>query len=237
MAQNLEALSAKFRFVEKALADTYGRVTWQRHLPPVDELVATILSQATSDTNRDKGYLALKERFPEWDAAMNAPAEEVVQAIRPAGLANQKGPRIQEALRFIYDQRGALELDFLADIPLPLAKAWLTRINGVGPKTAAILLLFTFNRPAFPVDTHVHRIMRRLGLIGQNVSADKAHDILESLGDPEGYYSFHLNLIRHGREVCTSRTPRCADCPLRRVCDHFQIQVAGQSPSLESGVA
>ena len=220
--KNEDALRAKYRWVEDQLARAYGRAQWHQHLAPVDELVATILSQATSDGNRDKGYSALKQRFPTWEAVMNAPTADIVEAIRPAGLANQKGPRIQQALRTVEEKRGALDLDFLADIPLEEAKSWLTDIDGVGPKTAAILLLFTFNRPVFPVDTHVHRITRRLGLIGPKVSADKAHDILAELGDPEGFYSFHLNLIRHGREVCTARNPRCEVCPLRPRCDNYQ---------------
>lgn len=219
---NEEAARAKYCFVEEQLAEEYGRRPWQQHLPPVDELVATILSQATSDVNRDKGYARLKERFADWEAVLNAPAEEVVEAIRPAGLANQKGPRIQEALRAIKEERGELDLDFLDDLPLDEAKRWLTQIRGVGPKTAAILLLFAFNRPVFPVDTHVHRIARRVGLIGPKVSAEKAHDILEEVGDPGGFYALHLNLIRHGREVCTARNPRCAICPLQPVCDHYQ---------------
>lgn len=218
----------RYRFVEEALAERYGRRQWQRSLPPVDELVSTILSQATSDGNRDKGFAGLQERFVDWEAVMNALPEAVVEAIRPAGLANQKGPRIQMALRFVYEQRGELDLDFLEEMPLEEAKAWLTQIDGVGPKTAAILLLFTFQRPVFPVDTHVHRICRRVGLIGPKVSAEKAHDELEALGDPAGFYSFHMNLIRHGREVCTARNPRCDGCPLRSVCDYYQSGQAAQ---------
>jgi endonuclease-3 len=148
----------------------------------------------------------------------------VVEAIRPAGLANQKGPRIQGALRFITEQRGELDLDFLADWPVEEAKAWLSSIKGVGPKTAAIVLLFSLGRPAFPVDTHVHRVTRRLGLIGPRVSREKAHDELEQLVAPEDYYAFHLNLIRHGRQVCASRKPRCQDCLLHDLCDYYAEQ-------------
>lgn len=215
-------LVEKYRTVFQKLVSSYGRPKWRRHLPPVDELVCTILSQSTSDANRDKGFTVLKERFPDWQTVMNAPEDQLIDAIRPAGLANQKGPRIQAALRTINEQQGAIDLDFLANMPLPAAKSWLTQLKGVGPKTAAILLLFTFGRPVFPVDTHVHRITRRLGLIGPRVNADKAHDILADLGDSETFYPFHINLIRHGREVCLARNPKCAFCPLQEDCDQYQ---------------
>ena len=136
--------------------------------------------------------------------------------------ANQKGPRIQAALHHVKTEQGDISLDFLAERPLDEAKAWLTNIKGVGPKTAAIILLFAFGRPAFPVDTHVHRVTRRLGLIGPKVTADKAHPILENIGSPDTFYPLHLNLIRHGREVCLARKPKCEVCPLRSYCDYYQ---------------
>lgn len=212
----------KYNAVHQALSEAYGEPTWRQHLPPVDELVSTILSQSTSDTNRDKGFYALKERYVNWDSVMNAPEAEIIETIRPAGLANQKGPRIQAALRYVQAERGEISLDFLADLPLDEAKTWLTAIKGVGPKTAAIILLFAFGRPAFPVDTHVHRITGRLGLIGPKVTADKAHSILENMGRPDTFYSLHLNLIRHGREICLARKPKCKQCPLQTTCDYFQ---------------
>ena len=217
-----DRLVKKYETVFQHLVDSYGRPEWKQHLPPVDELVCTILSQSTSDTNRDKGFRALTARFPDWQTVMNASEDQVIDAIRPAGLANQKGPRIQAALRTIQQQQGAINLDFIAEMPLPEAKVWLTSIRGVGPKTAAILLLFAFGRPAFPVDTHVHRITRRLGLIGPRVSAEKAHDILENLGDSETFYPIHINLIRHGREICLARNPKCAICPLQEECSYYQ---------------
>lgn len=219
-------MTDKYEIIFQKLVASYGRPVWKQHMPPVDELVCTILSQSTSDTNRDRGFTALTTRFPDWQAVMDAPEEEVILAIRPAGLANQKGPRIQAALRTIYEQQGAVEIDFLEDMPLDEAKAWLTELKGVGPKTAAIILLFTYNKPAFPVDTHVHRITRRLGLIGPRVSADKAHDILEEMGDPATFYPFHINLIRHGREICLARNPRCIICPLQEECDTYQAQLS-----------
>jgi len=224
-ADALSALQAKYQIIAHLLEEMYGYPEWRQHLAPVDELVCTILSQNTSDTNRDRGYVALRERFPTWEAVRDAPVDEVIDAIRPAGLANQKGPRIQAALRYLGEQNGALSLDFLDDMSIDDAKAWLTGINGIGPKTAAIILLFAFNRPAFPVDTHVHRVTRRLGLIGPKTTAERAHVELEAIAPPEDYYPVHLNIIRHGREICHARRPRCEICPLAPHCDYFQEQL------------
>jgi endonuclease-3 len=208
--------------VHRRLLEEYGEPTWRPHLDPVSELVSTILSQNTNDVNRDVAYDRLRARSPTWEQVRDAEVEAVIDAIRPAGLANQKGPRIQEALRFITQERGELDLEFLADWPVDEAKAWLASIKGVGPKTAAIVLLFSLGLPAFPVDTHVHRVSKRLGLIGIRVSREKAHDDLESLVPQQDYYPFHLNLIRHGRQVCSSRKPRCPECLLQDLCDHYQ---------------
>ena len=212
----------KYNAVYQQLIAAYGQPTWRQNLLPVDELVSTILSQSTSDSNRDKGFNALKARYADWESVMNAPEADIITTIRSAGLANQKGPRIQHALRYVEVERGAINLDFLADLPLEDAKTWLTNIKGVGPKTAAIILLFAFGRPAFPVDTHVHRITRRLGLIGPKVGAGKAHQILENIGEPDTFYPLHLNLIRHGRELCIARNPRCKECFLQTYCDYYQ---------------
>lgn len=225
MSKAPDHLIEKYEVVCEALVEEYGEPTWRRHLPPVDELVSTILSQNTSDVNRDRAFDALKERYPDWESVMQAPEADVIETVRPAGLANQKGPRIQGALRYICQERGRLSLDFLQVMPLEEAKAWLTDIKGVGPKTAAIILLFAFGRPVFPVDTHVHRISGRLGLIGPKVRADKAHDILENMGQPQTYYSFHLNLIRHGREICQARNPKCEICVLQAYCDYYAQRV------------
>ena len=201
------------------LLEAYGEPVWRPHLDPVSELVSTILSQNTNDVNRDVAFDRLRERLPTWEEVRDVDTEVVIEAIRPAGLANQKGPRIQEALCFVTQERGELSLDFLADWPLEEARAWLTSMKGVGPKTAAIVLLFSLGRPAFPVDTHVHRVTKRLGLIGPRVSREKAHDELEALVMPDDYYAFHLNVIRHGRQVCSSRKPRCQECSLSDLCD------------------
>ena len=215
---------AKTTQIHHKLLEAYGEPAWRPHLDPVSELVSTILSQNTNDVNRDVAFERLRGRLPTWEKVRDADVQEVIEAIRPAGLANQKGPRIQEALRYITQERGKLDLDFLADWPVEDAKHWLSSMNGVGPKTAAIVLLFSLGRPAFPVDTHVHRVTRRLGLIGSSISREKAHQKLEELLPPEDYYAFHLNLIRHGRQVCTSRKPHCDACILGRLCDFYQSQ-------------
>lgn len=219
---DLDTLRAKYQHIFELLAATYGFPTWRQHLPPVDELVDTILSQNTSDVARDKGFERLHQRFPTWEAVRDAPASEVIEAIRPAGMSETKGPRIQQVLRQITDECGAITLDFLAEMDIEAAKAWLTRFNGVGPKTAAIVLLFAFNKPAFPVDTHVHRVTQRLGLIGPKTTREQAHIELEKIIPPEQFYQAHLNLIEHGRKICRAARPLCERCPLTSLCDYYQ---------------
>jgi endonuclease-3 len=222
MPTSRAALARKTLRVHETLLAAYGQPIWRTPLPALDELVSTILSQNTNDTNRDRAFEALRARFPTWEAARDAPAEAVIAAIRPAGLANQKGPRIQQVLRAITAQRGALDLEFLRTWPVGEARAWLTQFKGVGPKTAAIVLLFALGRPAFPVDTHVHRVTGRLGLRPENMSADASHPHFEGLLPPDTYYAAHLNLIRHGREVCHARHPACGACRLAQMCAYAQ---------------
>ena len=221
-----EELGQKTIEVHRRLLAKYGEPTWRPHMDAVSELVSTILSQNTNDVNRDVAFDRLRSRLPTWEQVRDADLESVIEAIRTAGLANQKGPRIQDALRRITQERGELDLDFLADWPVEDAKDWLCAINGVGPKTAAIVLLFSLGRPAFPVDTHVHRVTKRLGLIGPRVSREKAHVSLEELVPETAYYSFHLNLIHHGRQTCSSRSPKCSECPLRDLCQYYLAQEA-----------
>ncbi|MDX1663479.1 MAG: endonuclease III [Candidatus Promineifilaceae bacterium] len=218
-----ETVQEKYNAIYELLVEVYGMPEWKAHRPPVAQLVSTILSQQTTGPNRERAYRQLRQRFPTWKDVIEAPLAEVQEAIRPAGLASQKAPRIQAALRTILHERGELSLNFLAEMPVDEAKRWLRRLKGVGPKTAAIVLLFSLGMPAFPVDTHVHRVTRRLGLIGPQVSADKAHEQLEMIADPEAYYPFHINLIRHGREICRARAPQCAICPLQDHCDYYRL--------------
>jgi endonuclease-3 len=222
-----DRLRNKAQAIHERLIQVYGHPEWRPHLDPISEVVSTILSQNTSDGNRDMAFGRLRTRFATWEMVRDAPVEAIEAAIRPAGLAPQKAPRIKQALLFISEQRGELELDFLKKWPVDQAKAWLTQINGIGPKTAAIVLLFSLERPAFPVDTHIHRVTRRLGLIGPDVSATEAHDVLEDLLAAAWYYPFHLNVIRHGREVCRARVPpKCKICPLQAWCDHCREAVS-----------
>jgi endonuclease-3 len=217
---------AKYQPVADLLKKACGEPQWRLRLPPVDELISTILSQNTNDGNRDQAFARLRERFPTWEAVRDAPVERLIDAIRPAGLANLKGPRIQAALRYLTETQGRITLDHLKDMPLDRARAWLETIHGVGPKTAAIVLLFAFGRPAFPVDTHVHRVSQRLGLIGPKVSAAGAHAEMEEIVPPEDFYTFHLNMIRHGRTLCHARRPpECDRCPLTAYCDYYQARL------------
>jgi endonuclease-3 len=231
MSDDLQNLKERYTRLAAALSQQYGYPTWRQHLPPVDELVSTILSQNTSDTNRDKAFYALKTLLPSWEVVRDAPGDMVIEAIRPAGLSNLKGPRIQAALRYLTETQGLITLDHLNNMTVEEAKAWLTSISGIGPKTAAIVLCFAFGRPAFPVDTHVHRVTGRLGLIGQKTTADQAHAVLEEIVPPGDYYAFHLQVIQHGRQVCHARKPECDRCVLRPDCDYFQSLSSHNSKS------
>jgi endonuclease-3 len=206
--------------IHKTLLESFGEPIWRNPLPAIDELVSTILSQNTNDVNRDRAFEALRAKFPTWEAVRDANEKDVIEAIKPAGLANQKGPRIQQVLRAITEERGSLDLNFLADLPLEEARAWLTKFNGVGPKTAAIVLCFSLNMPAFPVDTHVYRVTGRIGLRPEKMTVEQAHPYLESVFPPETYYAAHLNLIRLGREVCNARKPLCPQCPITKYCEY-----------------
>jgi endonuclease-3 len=224
---DLQALSQQ---VHQSLLDFYGQPTWRNPLPPVDELISTILSQNTNDTNRDRAFESLRKRFPAWEQVRDTDAGSVIEAIRTSGLANQKGPRIQQVLREITVERGSLDLDFLSFLPLEEARAWLMKFKGVGPKTAAIVLLFSLGRPAFPVDTHIYRVTGRLGLRPEKMTVEDAHLLLEGLLPPETYYAAHLNIIRLGREICAARKPICSACPLASICQYAAEQ--GQENSL-----
>jgi endonuclease-3 len=215
--QPLDAQAAVDRLLE-----FYGVPTWRNPLPPLDELVSTILSQNTNDRNRDLAFNELKRVLPTWEAVRDAPVERVIAAIRIAGLGNQKGPRIQTVLRQITAERGELNIDFLNDLPLEEARQWLLHFKGVGRKTAAIVLQFSLNRPAFPVDTHIYRVSGRLGIRPRALNLEQTHNYLESAIQPEDYYAAHLNLIRLGREICHARTPECEHCPLADRCADYQ---------------
>ena len=203
--------------LERLLTE-YGPLRWERRREPVAELVITILSQHTSDINSERAYDSLIDRFGSLEAVVEADVEEIAQAVRSGGLAQQKAPRIKEALKRIVKERGSLDLDFLQALPLSEAKAWLTSLPGVGKKTAAVTLCFSFGMPAMAVDTHVYRVSKRLGLIGEKTNVDQAHDILEAAVPPEDVYAFHVCLITHGRRVCKAPRPLCQSCVLADGC-------------------
>lgn len=216
----MNALAKRAIKIHERLLEFYGEPVWRNPLPAVDELVSTILSQNTNDLNRDRAFEALRAKFGTWEQVRDAKTQKVIDAIRPAGLANQKGPRIQQVLRSITEERGSLDLSFLADLSVEGAKAWLMRFNGVGPKTAAIVLCFSLGKPAFPVDTHIYRVTGRIGLRPERMTVEQVHPHLESLFPPETYYAAHLNIIRLGREICQARRPRCEVCPIIKLCDY-----------------
>jgi endonuclease-3 len=229
---SMMSLRRKGQRIFRKLQETYGEPAWERKSSPVDELISTILSQNTNDANRDKAFAALRLKYPTWEDARNAPVKEIIAAIRPAGLGPQKGPRIRAVLSTINETRGRIDLDFLREKPADEVRSWLRALSGVGPKTAAIVMLFSLDLPAFPVDTHVYRVTGRLGLRPPRMTAEAAHEHLASLFDPQQYATAHLNLIRLGREVCHARNPECPICALRRMCPFFR---ASLHPATVSG--
>ncbi len=226
MTETHPAELTRARAVYQRLIEVFGLPEWRDPLPAVDELVSTILSQNTNDRNRDVAFYRLRGEFPTWEAVRDANPAAVIEAVRPAGLANQKGPRIQAVLRQITAERGSLDLSFLRDLPPAETHAWLTRFNGVGPKTAAIVMVFSLGIPAFPVDTHVYRVSGRLGLRPESLTVEQAHPHLAALFDPATYGPAHLNLIRLGREICSARKPACERCPLTNLCAYYQASAA-----------
>ncbi len=207
-----------------ALEQSYGVPSWGTATEPLDELVNTILSQNTNDRNRDRAYQSLRSRYPTWEEVRDAPEGEVIESIRPAGLAPKKGPRIQAILKQITAERGDLDLNFLRELPPDEARAWLLKFNGVGPKTAAIVLQFSLAKDAFPVDTHIYRVTERLGLRPAAMTREASHVWLEQVFDPRVYGPAHLNLIRLGRETCHPRKPDCTVCPVQKLCVYYLHQ-------------
>lgn len=232
-------------YVMEQLAAHYGRPTWARRLDPTSELILTILTQNSADSNAEVAFEALRHRYPsggvvhahnpgagwggvglpdgaapDWTAVEHAPLPELVDTIRPGGLANQKAPRIQATLRYVREQRGDYDLEFLGEMAALDARAWLTTIDGVGKKTASVLLAFSFGQPLMAVDRHVERVAHRVGLIGPKVSADDAHDLFLGMLEPDQMYEAHVNLIQHGRKICHAQRPECGACPLRARCRH-----------------
>jgi endonuclease III len=212
----------RVRAILARLREAYGRPQPRPHRAPVDELILTVLSQNTNDRNRDVAYGRLRERFPSWAAVRDAHEEEVEEAIRPGGISRVKARRIQEILQALGDD----DLAWLESAPLDEARERLMSLPGVGRKTAACVLLFSFGRPDVPVDTHVYRVGSRLGVFRPGASFEEAHDELLRVSNPTDAYELHVSLIRHGRRTCVARAPRCDDCVLRRICPYGRARRA-----------
>lgn len=208
--------------IVRRLTGLYGWPAWRPHGDALSELILTVLSQNTSDANSGRAFMRLRSKFPTWEALIEAPVPEIETAITVGGLARVKAPRIRSILVEVRKRCGSFDLSFLRQMPLAEAKAWLCSLPGVGPKTAACVLMFALGLPAMPVDTHVHRVAQRLGLLPRGVRAEDAHEILESFLEPEQVYPLHILLIRHGRRLCRARRPLCSQCPLLDGCPYGQ---------------
>ena len=220
------------------LAEDLGEVEHRPRLDGTSELVWTILSQHTSDLNAGRAYDALVERFPSWQQVVDAPTELLIATIRHGGLAQQKAPRIQAVLTSVRQRTGDFNISFLAEMPLPEAKAWLQSLPGVGPKTTGVVLSFALGMPAMAVDTHIFRVSHRLALIGPKITADEAHDILERSIAPERVFAFHVYLITHGRRVCKALRPLCNSCVLSERCPSREaLAVIGDERQPAPGLA
>ena len=214
------------------LGDRYEHPTWAGpRVDAVSELVLTILSQNTADTNSFRAFTALRDRYATWDDVLAAPTDELEDVIRPGGLAPTKSRRIQHILAEVHAATsGTWDLSFLGDRPLEEARGWLTSLTGIGRKTASIVLLFNFGRPTMPVDTHVHRVTTRLGMLAARTPLERAHDLLEEILTPEEMYPFHVETIRHGRDTCRAPRPICGLCPLTDVCAYYVLAARGKAP-------
>jgi endonuclease III len=227
-AGDAETLRVKVARVYELLVETYGMPSWEPDGDALGGLIGTVLSQHTSDVNSERAYAELVNRFPTWEAVRDAPVAAVAEAIRSGGLAWLKAERIQRILQLLTERLNGKELtlDELQDMSLDDALAYLESLPGVGPKTAACVLLFSLGQPAFPVDTHVWRVSKRLGLIGPKVTASAAHTVLTELIPPSWRHAMHVHLIRHGRQICHAQRPGCGRCALRSECQYYWLSVA-----------
>ena len=230
--------TGRIREVRRRLRAEQGAFVPKPVLPVIDEVVATVLSQHTSDTNSERAFAQLKERFPSWERVAAAPAGQVADAIRCGGIADQKARRIQQILAAISEREGRLDLGRLYELDDAGAQAYLESLPGVGPKTAACVLTFAMGRAAFPVDTHVHRVATRLGWLPAKTTADRPHQLLGPMVPADIRYDLHVALIGHGRAVCRAQRPRCGGCVLHDLCD-YQRQGAAppdqRQPSQRAG--
>lgn len=219
-----DPLRAKMRAILALLREEYGEPNWPV-LDPLSTLIETMLSHRTADPQTWAAFKELRERFPDWQQVIDAPTAEVDDAINRTTFHEQKAPRLQKVLARVKEEHGSFDLDFLNSMPLDEANAWLQSLGGVGPKTAACVLLFACKRPVLPVDTHVHRVSIRLGLIGEKVSADDAHNLLLALlPDPQNeqdVLALHRDMLLHGQRICVWSSPKCGKCVLREWCDYY----------------
>lgn len=206
------------REVIDRLSQRYGVPEWRPHGDPVSELVLVVLSQHTSDSNSGRAFARLKEAFPAWKDVITADTAAIEEAIRVGGLARSKAPRIKALLAEVQRRTSDFDLSFLKEMPLDEAKLWLRSLPGIGPKSAACVLMFALGRPALPVDTHVFRVSQRLGFLPARIAPEQAHDQLEAMLDADEVYPFHISLIRHGRGLCQAQRPACHACPLLSDC-------------------
>jgi endonuclease-3 len=228
-AAGLDRLKTRARRIDGILTRVYGRKEVVYDDDPVDTLVETILSQNTTDLNSHKAFVSLKRVYPSWDMMIGEDPDRIASIIRSGGLAPMKARRILDALAFISRERGRLDLGFLKKMRPSEAEAWLAQMKGVGPKTRGIVLLFALKMPAFPVDTHIHRVTKRIGLIGEKVTREMAQEEMALIVPASEYYNFHINLIEHGRAVCQSRKPKCELCKISSMCDYYARLRRGHS--------
>ncbi|MBL8190636.1 MAG: endonuclease III [Acidobacteria bacterium] len=215
----LDEQRRQLAFITQNLEATFGVPRNDSHEDPLDELINTILSQSTTNINSHRAFASLKQRFPNWEQVRRARPASIAAAIKSGGLANVKSIVIKNILNDIQERRGALDLSFLKTVPVSEAREFLISLKGVGPKTAACVLLFACKRSVFPMDTHIFRILRRTGLLPEKISDHLAHEKIENLIPPKKHYSLHINLITLGRRICHPRNPKCGQCPLNEHCD------------------
>lgn len=212
----------KLKEVIEILKKEYGTHSINERSNPLDVLVGTILSQNTTDKNSYAAFLSLKREFPTWELVLNADLRKIQKAIRVGGLSKIKAYRIKKALVEIKRRNGKLSLDFLKNMPVDEAMEFLRSVEGIGPKTAGVLLLFCFNKPTMPLDTHNLRVAKRLGIIPKEMSSEKAHKLMNELVPPNEKKTLHINFILHGRKICRARNPRCSLCVLNELCDYYK---------------
>jgi endonuclease-3 len=228
-----DTLSAKAWEVYERLLKTYGERPLKPRREPMHELISTMLSHRTTQANEARAFERMWKRYGSWEAIRDAPVDELTEAIEPSNFPEVKAPRVKEVLARIIEERGEASIEFLRDLSPEAGLEWLMSLPGVGIKTASLVLLFCFSKPVLPVDTHVHRVSQRLGLIGPKVDATAAHPLLLPLlpNEPKVLYNFHVNMLKHGQQICVWSSPRCERCPLTDLCNWYKEHKLGIAPS------